>query len=187
MHTVAVLALSDTIAFDLSTPIEVFGRVRLPGGRPGYRVQVCGPEPVVDAGPVRLAVDHGLEALDRADTVVVPGRHDHARPVAGDVLEALRAAAAAGTRIASICVGAFTLAAAGLLDGRRATTHWLAAEPFRAAFPAVDLDPDALYVDNRVHLADQLPGPVQADQRSGAAGVPRRLQALGWSPCTSFC
>ncbi|WP_405096302.1 GlxA family transcriptional regulator [Micromonospora sp. NBC_01412] len=147
MHTVLVLALPDTIAFDLATPIEVFGRVRLPDGRAGYRVLVCGSEPTVDAGPLRLAVDHGLDALAGADTVIVPGRYDPAVPVPAAALGALRAAAAAGTRIASICVGAFTLAAAGLLDGRRATTHWAAAERLRAAFPAVRVDPEVLYVD----------------------------------------
>jgi transcriptional regulator GlxA family with amidase domain len=147
VHTVFVLALPDTIAFDLATPIEVFGRVRLPGGRPGYRVLVCGSAPVVDAGPLRLAVDHGLDALAGADTLIVPGRYDPAAPMPAAVLDALRAAAASGTRIASICVGAFTLAAAGLLDGRRATTHWAAAPRLRSAFPAVDVDPDVLYVD----------------------------------------
>ncbi|WP_329100638.1 helix-turn-helix domain-containing protein [Micromonospora sp. NBC_01699] len=148
MHTVVVLALPDTIAFDLTTPIEVFGRVRLPGGRPGYRVQVCADEPTVTAGPIRLATDHGLDALTRADTIVVPGRNDPSAATPAAVADALREAAAAGTRIASICVGAFTLAAAGLLDGRRATTHWAATDRFRAAFPGVDLDPDVLYVDS---------------------------------------
>ncbi|WP_326557616.1 GlxA family transcriptional regulator [Micromonospora sp. NBC_01796] len=147
MHTVVVLALPDTIAFDLTTPIEVFGRVRLPDSRAGYRVLVCGSEPVVTAGPLRLATDHGLDALARADTIVIPGRNDPTAPTPAAVTDALRDAAAAGTRIASICVGAFTLAAAGLLDGRRATTHWAATDRFRAAFPAVDLDPDVLYVD----------------------------------------
>ena len=146
MHTVLVLALPGTIAFDLATPIEVLGRVRLPGGRAGYRVLVCGSEPVVDAGPLRLAVDL---ASTRSPTPtpsscrpVRPGRAG-----ARGVRDALRAAAAAGTRIASICVGAFTLAAAGLLDGRRATTHWAAAERLQATFPAVRVDPEVLYVD----------------------------------------
>ncbi|WP_422769772.1 GlxA family transcriptional regulator [Plantactinospora sp. WMMC1484] len=147
MHTVAVLALPDTIAFDLATPIEVLGRVRLPGGRAGYRVVVCGSAPMVGAGPLRLAVDHGLDALAEADTVIVPGRYDPATPVPTEALAALRAAAATGTRIASICVGTFTLAAAGLLDGRRATTHWAAAEQLRTAFPTVQVDPEVLYVD----------------------------------------
>lgn len=147
MHTVAVLALPDTVAFDLSTPVEVFTRVRLPSGVPGYRVLVCGSEPVVDAGPMRIATEHGLDALSEADTIVVPGRNDVTVPPAQDILDALRWAHAAGVRIASVCSGAFTLAAAGLLDGKRATTHWIAADDFRAAFPAVDLDPEVLYVD----------------------------------------
>lgn len=147
MHTVAVLALPDTIAFDLATPVEVFGRVQLACGQAGYRVMVCGAEPVVTAGPMRIATDHGLDALSAADTVIVPGRNDVTVPTADVVLQALRSAKAAGTRIASICAGAFTLAEAGLLDGRRATTHWAAADHFRTSFPAVQLDPDVLYVD----------------------------------------
>jgi transcriptional regulator GlxA family with amidase domain len=147
MHTVAVLALPDTIAFDLSTPIEVFGRVVLADGRPGYRVLVCGSAPLVTAGPLRIATDHGLAALGAADTIVVPARYDPLAPTPDGVDEALRAALARGARIASICAGAFTLAAAGLLDGKRATTHWVAAELFASTFPAVRLDPDVLYVD----------------------------------------
>jgi transcriptional regulator GlxA family with amidase domain len=146
MHTVVIVALPDTIAFDLSTAVEVFGRVRLAGDRPGYRVQVCGTEPVVTAGPFRIATDQGIEALAAADTIVIPGRNQLAAETP-EVLEALRQAFDAGIRIASICSGAFTLAAAGLLDGKRATTHWLAAEEFRAMFPGVHLDPDVLYVD----------------------------------------
>ncbi|MET0704244.1 MAG: helix-turn-helix domain-containing protein [Mycobacterium sp.] len=147
MHTVAVLALPDTIAFDLSTPIEVFGRVTLPDGTPSYRVLVCGSEPMIAAGPMRIATEHGLDALGTADTIVVPARYDPTAPTPPGVPEALRAALNRGARIASICAGAFTLAAAGLLDGKRATTHWLAAELFRASFPAVHLDADVLYID----------------------------------------
>jgi transcriptional regulator GlxA family with amidase domain len=147
MHTVAVLALPDTVAFDLATPLEVFGRVALGLGEPGYRVVVCGTEPEVSAGPIRIATDHGLEALVDADTVMVPGRHDVTAAPPELAIEALRDAYVRGVRIASICSGAFTLAAAGLLDGKRATTHWLAAELFRRAFPAVQLDADVLYVD----------------------------------------
>jgi len=148
MHTVVVIALPDTIAFDLSTPVEAFGRVRLPSGAPAYRVVVCGTEPEVTAGPFRIATDHGLEALDGADTIVVPGRNETAAAPCEEVVAALRAGYDRGVRIASICSGAFTLAAAGLLDGRRATTHWVAADVFRVLFPAVHLDPDVLYVDD---------------------------------------
>ena len=147
MHTVAVLALPDTVAFDLSTPVEVFGRTETATGGPCYRVLVCGTDPVVTAGPMRIATDLGLDALLHADTIVVPGRNDVTDPPPPSALDALRAAHARGTRIASICSGAFTLAAAGLLDGKRATTHWVAAEAFRTAFPAVHLDADVLYVD----------------------------------------
>ncbi|ORB66176.1 GlxA family transcriptional regulator [Mycolicibacterium tusciae] len=147
MHVVAVLALPDTIAFDLATAVEAFGRVQLPSGAPGYRVVVCGSQPEVTAGPLRIATDHGLEALADADTIVVPGRNDPTVDTSQEVLSALTAAHARGVRIASICSGAITLATTGLLDGKRATTHWIATEYFRARFPAVDLDPDVLYVD----------------------------------------
>jgi transcriptional regulator GlxA family with amidase domain len=147
MHVVAVLALPDTIAFDLATPLEAFGRVRLPSGAPGYRVLVCGSQPEVSAGPFRIATDHGLDDLAEADTIIVPGLNDAPADAPEDVLAALKAAHARGARIASICSGAFTLAAAGLLDGKRATTHWIAAESFRALFPTVALDADVLYVD----------------------------------------
>ena len=111
MLTVAVIALPDVIAFDLSTPIETFGRVNLPSGEPAYRVLVCGGEPVVTAGPMRIATDYGIEAAGTADAIVVPGRNDVTVGTPDDVLRALTAAYAAGTRIASICTGAFTLAA----------------------------------------------------------------------------
>lgn len=147
VHTVAVLALPDTIAFDLATPVEVFGRTVSVSGEPCYRVLVCGTDPVVTAGPLRIATDLGLAALADVDTIIVPGRNDVATAPPRAVLDALVAAYAGGIRIASICSGAFTLAAAGLLDGRRATTHWVAADAFRSAFPAVHLDADVLYVD----------------------------------------
>ncbi|MFE3456421.1 GlxA family transcriptional regulator [Nocardiopsis aegyptia] len=148
MHNVVVLALDQVIPFDLSTPIEVFTRTRLPDGRPAYRVRVCSEHAEVDAGHFTLRADWGLAALADADTVIVPGTADPARPPSPTVRAALCAAAARGTRIASICSGTFVLAAAGLLDGLRATTHWAAADRLAAAHPAVEVDPDVLYVDN---------------------------------------
>lgn len=145
MHTVAVLALDDVIAFDLATPVQAFGMARLPDGEPAYRVVVCG-APAVKTDMFTLQPHRGLDALDEADTIVVPGCAEPRTPE--DVLDALRAAAAKGTRIASICVGAFTLAATGLLDGLRATTHWLAAADLAATYPEIDVDPNVLYVDN---------------------------------------
>ncbi|GAA2047891.1 MULTISPECIES: GlxA family transcriptional regulator [Streptomyces] len=148
MHTVAVLALDRVIPFDLSTPLEVFARTRLPDGRPGYRVRVCAERPEVDAGAFTLRAPWDLEGLRDADTVIVPGTADPTAPLPPAVRDALRAAAARGTRIASICSGTFPLAATGLLDGLRATTHWIAAGELAERHPAVEVDPDVLYVDN---------------------------------------
>ncbi|MFG2712904.1 GlxA family transcriptional regulator [Streptomyces goshikiensis] len=148
MHTVAVLALDGVIPFDLSTPIEVFSRTRLPGGRPAYRVRVCAPTPEVDAGAFALRAPWPLETLAEADTIVLPGVADLDAPLPPEVLDALRRAAARGTRIASICVGAFVLAATGLLDGLRATTHWTAAPALAARYPGIEVDADVLYIDN---------------------------------------
>jgi transcriptional regulator GlxA family with amidase domain len=147
MYVVAVLALDGVVAFDLSVPCEVFGRARLAGGRPAYQVRVCG-EGEVDAGAFTLRPRWGLAGLAGADTVVVPGVADPRRPTPPAVLAALRGAAAAGSRLASICAGAFVLAEAGLLDGLRATTHWAGARALARRYPAVEVDPDVLFVDN---------------------------------------
>ncbi|WP_350275118.1 helix-turn-helix domain-containing protein [Kribbella sp. HUAS MG21] len=146
MYTVAVLTIEDVIAFDLATPVSVFGSVRLPDGRSGYQVVVAGAE--VSAGPLRIAPGVPLDEAARADLIVVPGRNDPTRPTPDAILDLLRTAVARGTRVASICVGAFTLAEAGLLDGRTATTHWLACDRLAREYPAVKVDPDVLYVDD---------------------------------------
>jgi transcriptional regulator GlxA family with amidase domain len=144
VHRVAVLAPDGVVPFDMALPVEVFGRARLADGRPAYEVLVCAATPEVAAGLVTIRVRHGLDALAAADTVVVPGVDDVDRPVPPAVLDALRAAPG---RKVSICAGAFLLAAAGLLDGRRATTHWAAAAELARRHPSVRVDPDVLYVD----------------------------------------
>jgi transcriptional regulator GlxA family with amidase domain len=147
VHVVAVLACDGVIGFDLATPVEVFGRVQLSDGQPAYELRVCAPRRVVEAGPYAVRAPWGLSGLRGAHTVIVPGVADPLAPVAPQVLQAVRAAAARGTRVASICVGAFALAAAGLLDGRRATTHWAAAAELARRYPDVEVDPNVLYVD----------------------------------------
>jgi transcriptional regulator GlxA family with amidase domain len=144
MHIVVVLALDKVIPFDLATPIEVFSRV--PGER--YEVRVCAPSATVDTGTFTLQVRWGLEALLDADTIILPGCADTAMVVPDNVLDHLRKAAAGGARIASICTGTFIFAATGLLDGLRATTHWIAADALAARHPEITVDPDVLYVDN---------------------------------------
>ncbi|MFF4487918.1 GlxA family transcriptional regulator [Streptomyces sp. NPDC001544] len=148
MHTVAVLALDQVIPFDLSTPIEVFTRTRLPDGRPAYQVRVCAERPEIDTGSFVLRAHWGLDGLRGADTVIVPGTAAPEAPLPSAVRDALRAAAGDGTRIASICSGTFPLAATGLLDGLRATTHWAAADLLAALHPEIEVDPGVLYVDN---------------------------------------
>lgn len=147
MHRVIVVALDGVLAFDLSMPSEVLGRVRLPSGRPGYQVRVCGVSRDVDAGLFRLSLSHGLSELVKADTVILPGIADVTMPVPVPLVRAVRRAASMGARVASICTGAFLLAATGLLDGRRATTHWLAASELARRFPSIDVDPNVLFVD----------------------------------------
>jgi transcriptional regulator GlxA family with amidase domain len=148
VHTIAVLALDGVLAFDLSTPIEIFERACLLDGQRAYKVILCGPSPEIHAGSFTLRLPEQLNILAEADTIIVPGRAEPLAPVPDSVVVALRQAAARGTRIASICVGAFTLAAAGLLRGLRATTHWAAAGELARRYPDVQVDPAVLFVDN---------------------------------------
>ncbi len=141
----AVLVLERVVAFDLAIPAQVMGRRDLDL----YDVVVCAERP----GSVRttsgfdVVAPAGLEALATADTVVVPGFESESRVLAPAVLDALRSAHGRGARMVSICTGAFALAATGLLDGRRATTHWQSAGLLAQMFPRVVVDPDVLFVD----------------------------------------
>jgi transcriptional regulator GlxA family with amidase domain len=145
VHRVVALALPKVVAFDLATPAQVFGHRT---ERRLYDFTVCAERPGAVASSTNFAIgtQAGLDALETADTVIVPGYLPLNDPPPA-VLEALRASAARGARIASVCIGAFALAAAGLLDGRTATTHWAHAEELATRFPAVRVRPDVLYVD----------------------------------------
>lgn len=147
MVRVAVVAFDGVVGFDLATPVEALSRIQLANGKPAYQVTVCGTAREVESGAYRIGVKHGLSALARAHTVIVPGTSDPTAPVPAALCESLRRAAKRGARIASICSGAFVLAAAGLLDGRRATTHWLASELLAAKYPKISVDPNVLFID----------------------------------------
>jgi transcriptional regulator GlxA family with amidase domain len=151
-HRVAVLVRHGLLPIELGIPHRVFGRSWDERGEPLYEVVTC----TLTPGPVRtdadftVTVENGPTALAEADTVIVPASHELDKTYTEGRLEAPLADALAlirpGTRIASICTGAFVLAAAGLLDGRRATTHWASCERLQRLHPGVEVDPDVLYV-----------------------------------------
>lgn len=150
-HRVTVIVDKGTNPFEVGIATEIFGlpRPELGAQQPLYEVALCTPTPAVrmNHGFFTLTGTPGLEAVAGADTVVVPGRPDNVVPRGGDVLEAIRHAHARGARIVSLCTGSFALAEAGLLDGRRATTHWMWADAFRELHPKVLLESDVLFVD----------------------------------------
>jgi transcriptional regulator GlxA family with amidase domain len=151
--SVVVLAVAPVVGFDAAIPPLVFGQARNPDGDPLYDVSIC----TVDGAPTTTTMGYGLvphgdaSLLAGADTVVVPGTKVTGPRSDGRLSAELTAALAhvrPGTRLVSICTGAFVLAAAGLLDGRPATTHWRYAEDFRRLFPRVLLDENVLFVDD---------------------------------------
>ena len=149
LHRVVALVLDTVVPFDLAVPCQVFGWGRPDAGEIRYEFVLCGVKRGTVEAPQGFGIElrHGLEALRHADTIVVPGTSDLNRPIPAAVSSALRKAYERGVRIFSICSGAFVLAEAGLLDGRRATTHWQDAALLAARYPAVRVDPNVLFVD----------------------------------------
>jgi transcriptional regulator GlxA family with amidase domain len=144
---------------DLAAPCEVFGRVRDADGHPGYDVRVCGLRRKTESADVNLTVRWPLTLLRKADTIVVPGIDDLERSIPDALVAELRRAIVRGARIASICTGAFVLARTGTLDGRVATTHWLAAAELARRFPSITVNPNVLYVDHGAVLTSAAPRP----------------------------
>ncbi|MBO1287506.1 helix-turn-helix domain-containing protein [Streptomyces sp. CAI-21] len=149
-HRVVVVVDEHSNPFELGCATEVFGLRRPELGRQLYDFRLCSPEPrtLMRDGFFTLTGVAGLEAADAADTLIVPNRPDTEVPRRPAVLDAVRRAHARGARLVGFCSGAFTLAEAGVLDGRRATAHWQWADDFRARFPSVRLEPEVLFVDD---------------------------------------
>jgi transcriptional regulator GlxA family with amidase domain len=153
-HRIAVLALDDVVAFDLGVPTQIFNGARDAHDNRLYQVQITTPDgrPVRSKAGFSITPECGPEVLETADTVIVPGVDGRSAAATVAALPASLTEAFArirpGTRIMSICTGAFVLAAMGLLDDRPATTHWAWADDFRRRFPQVRLDPDVLFVDD---------------------------------------
>ncbi|HEY5053166.1 MAG TPA: helix-turn-helix domain-containing protein [Solirubrobacterales bacterium] len=149
MHRVVALCLDGLVAFDLTAPAQVFTPACRVDGTPLYEFSTCSVEGAAVATTTGFSVtpQAGLEALARAETIVVPGYFAVFTPPPREAIVALQGAARRGARVLSVCTGAFALAHAGLLDGRRASTHWQWSDELAARFPAIEVEPAALYVD----------------------------------------
>ncbi|MEU0678632.1 MULTISPECIES: helix-turn-helix domain-containing protein [Streptomyces] len=147
MPSVALAVTDGMLHYELSVALEVFGADLTHVVDPWYDFSLCG-SGLVSVDRFRLEPDRGLDHLAHVDTVIIPGWADTDRDPPAELVEAVRAAHAAGARVASLCTGAFILGAAGLLDGRRATTHWAHTAELARRHPAATVDPGVLYVDN---------------------------------------
>ncbi|MDX2683638.1 GlxA family transcriptional regulator [Streptomyces soliscabiei] len=150
-YRVALVAFPGIRAFDVSVVTEVWGNDRTDRGVPAFdlhRVAADTTTPIPMRGGLALLPDRALTWLSRADLILVPGLDDYLTPAPAPVLEALRRAHARGTTLAALCGGAFTLAQAGLLDGRRAITHWNLIDLLRTHHPRITVVPDALFIED---------------------------------------
>jgi transcriptional regulator GlxA family with amidase domain len=149
MHRVVGLCLDRVVALDIANPAHAFTAACGTGGEPLYEFTTCSSSgaPLDSVSGFSVVPEHDLSALEKADTVVVPAYGRVFDPPEESAVEALRRAHSRGTRVISVCTGAFALAHAGLLDGRRATTHWAFANELAARFPEVEVDASVLYVD----------------------------------------
>lgn len=147
-HAIAIVAFDRISPFHLSAPCVVFGDPH--PGVPPFDFTVCTPQPgpLMTTAGFSIVVEHGLAALLAADTIIIPSWRDPTERPPEALLAALVAAHERGARIVGLCLGAYVLAEAGLLDGRAATTHWAYAEDFAKRYPKVRLKPDVLYLED---------------------------------------
>lgn len=148
MHTLAVAVTEGVPIFELAIPCEVFGYERPGLAGSWYDFRLCAAPGTRTTAGFAPRADHGLDALAEADTVVIPACASVVDEQPPDLVDAVRAAHGNGARIVSLCTGAFVLAAAGLLDGRPATTHWMHAGRLAARHPEVLVDASVLYIDD---------------------------------------
>jgi len=155
MHTVAILAYDGMSGFESGLAAEIFGMTELPEmfsagiAEPWYSVKLCSEKPEIRMlGGATVRTSYGLDDLSAADTVVIPSVRDVTVPTSPELVGAIKAADDRKARLVSICSGAFALAAAGVLDGRSATTHWIYVDLLQKRYPEIDIDPAPLYVDN---------------------------------------
>ena len=149
-HLVVALAYDRLCTFEFGCAVELFALERPELGVDWYDFAVCAvePGPIRAAGGITIDAPYAPELIARADTIVIPGWRGADEPVPPGLLALLRDAYLRGARLCSICSGVFVLAAAGLLDGRRATTHWRYADALARRYPAIEVLPDDLYVDS---------------------------------------
>ncbi|MBI3897711.1 MAG: helix-turn-helix domain-containing protein [Gammaproteobacteria bacterium] len=149
-NTIAVIAFNNICPFHLAVPIAVFAEDRCDAGVPKFELLVCAAErgALQTSGGFSINVSYGLRDLAKAKTIIVPSWRNPDELPPADLLTALRKAHARGARLVGLCLGAFVLAAAGILDRRPATTHWLWAPAFAKRYPQVQVKPDVLYVDD---------------------------------------
>jgi transcriptional regulator GlxA family with amidase domain len=146
-HVIGIIVFDGVVLADVAAPAEVFARARGKNG-PLYDLRICSANREVQTAHLTLGVPWRLKAIDDVDTLIIPGLDDLDRPIPDTVIRAIRRADDRGIRLASICTGAFVLAASGALDGKNATTHWLAAGELARRHPRVHVEPSVLYVDN---------------------------------------
>ncbi len=147
-HKIAVIVFDGVVVGDLSVPVELFPLVRDQNGESCYEVQVCGHKERFNNSHLSVCPHNRLTWASVADTIIIPGIEDINQKVPEVILTSIREAKQRGVRIVSLCTGAFILAESGILEGLKATTHWMASSNFATRYQGIGLVPDVLFVDN---------------------------------------